>query len=354
MLERGIVCCVIGVVLAVATALRARKRPNLISNGFGFEIALLLVLLGALYVYWGLVQAGAIPLYGPATTAVYAVFYARGVLYAATGVALIANGVYMARREGFSLAHVLPAGWGVVMLFVAYWVTLGPGSGDMMSYWEVFGEVMTALNILANYVPFALFGAWISNEICYRSRKEPEREYVVVLGCGIREDGTVTPLLRGRLDAAIAAYEGGGRQAKIICSGGQGPDEVVSEARAMANYLLEQGIPEADVILEDKSTTTEENLRFSRAIMEERGGAKHCTIATNSYHCLRAAMYARRAGLNASCVGGRTAAFFFPAAFFREYIALVVRNRYAVAVFFALALGRSVLGILGIAPNAFF
>ena len=354
MLERGIVCCVLGCALAVATAVRARRRPNLISNGFGLEIAVLMILMGAIYVYWWLAQTGAIGLYGPATTAIYACFYARGVLYAVTGAALVANGVYMVRREGFSLAHVLPAGWGAVMLFVAYWVTLGPASGDMMTWWEVLGEVMTALNTLANYVPFALCGAWISNEICYRSRKEPETEYVIALGCGIREDGGVTPLLRGRLDAAIAAYEGGGRRAKIICSGGQGPDEVVSEARAMANYLLDQGVPEADVMLEDRSTTTEENLRFSRAIMEERGGAGHCTIATNSYHCLRAAMYARRVGLNASCVGGRTAAFFFPAAFFREYVALVMRNRYAVALFFVLALGRVVLGVLDVAPNTIF
>lgn len=354
MLDRGIVCCVSGCALAIATALRARKRPNLISNGFGFEIALILVLVGATYVFWWLVQTGVLSVDGPATAVYYAVFYGRGVLYAVTGAALLANGIYVARREGFSLAHALPAGWGAVMLFVAYWVTLGPAAGDMPAYPEIVAQTMVAVKTLANYVPFALFGAWISNEICYRSRKKPEREYVIVLGCGIREDGGVTPLLRGRLDAAIAAYEGGGRQAKIICSGGQGPDEVVSEAQAMANYLLEQGIPEADIILEDKSTTTEENLRFSRAIMEERGGAGHCTIATNSYHCLRAAMYARRVGLNASCVGGRTAAFFFPAAFFREYIALVVRNRYAVAVFLVLALGRFVLAVLEVAPETLF
>ncbi len=354
MLERALVTFAIAILLAVVTVLRARKNPNLISNGFGVELAFLLVLIGGAYMLDVLYKHKILVDLTVATAIYDSVVYGRGVLYTVTGVALLANGAYTARREGVSLAHALPVGWGVVMLFVAYWVTIGPAAGDMIAYFEPYAQALNALTVLVNYIPFALCGAWISNMICCRSRKEPEREYVVVLGCGIRKDGSVTPLLRGRLDAAIEAYEGGGRQAKIICSGGQGPDEVVSEARAMANYLLSQEIPEADVLLEDKSTTTEENLRFSRAIMEGRGGAAHCTVATNSYHCLRAAMYARRVGLNVSCVGGRTAAFFYPAAFFREYIALVMRNRYAVAVFVALALGRFALGYLGVAPVVFF
>ncbi len=157
--------------------------------------------------------------------------------------------------------------------------------------------------------------------------------------------------MRGRLDAAISAYKAGDRKAKIIVSGGQGADEVVSEARAMVDYLRERGIAEGDVILEGKSTTTEENLRNSRAIMESRGGAGHCTIATSSYHCLRAVMLARHLGIDASCVGGRTAAFYYPAAFFREYVALIMRNRYAVALFVALAAVRFGLYAAGIMPE---
>ena len=175
-----------------------------------------------------------------------------------------------------------------------------------------------------------------------------------MLGCSILDDGTVTPLLRGRLDAAIAAWEQGGRRATIITSGGQGHDEVISESRAMANYLLSQGVPESSILLEDKSSTTEENLKFSHAIMDARGGAAHCTIATSSYHCLRAAMFARRLGINASCVGGHTAAFFYPAAFFREYIALIMRNRPAVIIFFGLVVVRFALMLMDIVPEGVF
>ncbi len=93
---------------------------------------------------------------------------------------------------------------------------------------------------------------------------------------------------------------------------------------------------------------------FSRAIMEARGGASRCTIATSSYHCLRTAMFAKRLGINAVCVGGRTAAFYYPAAFFREYIALIMRNIPAVAAFFALVTVRFALVKMGIVSDVSF
>ncbi|WP_321972424.1 YdcF family protein [Paratractidigestivibacter sp.] len=354
MFLKGAVCCVLGVVLGLVTYLRMRRRANLISTGFGFELGFLLVAGGAVDMLWGAVLDGVVEVTPLMEVVFIGVIFGRGILYALIGVALLADGAYLVRREGFSLAHLLPFGLGVVMLAVAYLITLGPGTGDSQGLIEWAENLISMVRMLASYIPIALFGVWISNEICYRSRRPPEREYVIVLGCGLRPDGSVTPLLRGRLDAAIRAYEEGGQEAKIICSGGQGADEIVSEARAMANYLVEQGIPERDVLLEDKSTTTEENLRFSRAIIDECGGASHCTIATNSYHCLRAAMCARRAGIRASCVGGRTALFYYPAAFFREYIALVVRNRYAVGIFFALTMVRFALYLTGVLPEGVF
>lgn len=305
--------CILGVMLCITTFFLAKKHPNRISNGFILELAVILLLESLL----GLTAAhmGASPwLMGVA----YVLAYIRPVLFVILGFALLVNGVIGVRSEGFSLTSALPFAWGIMLLLSGYWFLWGPGQG--MSGSEFYVRVMTFVSMMVNYIPIALFGVWFSNDICYKSGKTPETEYIIVLGCSILDDGTVTPLLRGRLDAAIAAWEQGGRRATIITSGGQGHDEVISESRAMANYLLSQGVPESSILLEDKSSTTEENLKFSHAIMDARGGAAHCTIATSSYHCLRAAMFARRLGINASCVGGHTAAFFYPAAFFREYI----------------------------------
>ena len=341
----GLTTIIPGLLVGAFAAFMSKRNPNRIANGFVLEIAVLLCLNGLFFLLWDPVDY-----MSPINAVIGVVYTAFLAIYLILGVALLANGVYTVRREGVSLAHALPFAWGVALVFIAYWFLIGPGYGMQMVD-ELTGNVLSILTKFMQYIPFALLGAWFSNDICYKTRKKPEREYIVALGCGIRKDGTVTPLLQSRLDAAIKAYEEGGRQAKIIVSGGQGADEVVPEARAMADYLLSQGIPETDVLLEAKSTTTEENLRFSRAIIDERGGAEHLTIATSDYHCLRAAMYARRLGINASCVGGHTAAFFYPAAFFREYIALIMRNRYAVVLFFVLTVVRFWLTSVGILPE---
>lgn len=345
MLANGLITFIPGLLIGAFAAYMSKRNPNRIANGFVLEIAVLLCINGLFFLLWNPDDYEA-----PINTAIAVVYNGYLALYLVLGVALLANGVYTVRREGVSLAHALPFAWGVALVVIGYWFLIGPGNSVQMID-EFTSDALSILSKFMQYIPFALLGAWFSNDICYKTRKAPEREYIVALGCGIRKDGTVTPLLQSRLDAAIKAYEEGGRQAKIIVSGGQGADEVVPEARAMADYLLSQGIPESDVLLEAKSATTEENLRFSRAIIDERGGAEHLTIATSDYHCLRAAMYARRLGINASCVGGHTAAFFYPAAFFREYIALIMRNRYAVVLFFVLTVIRFWLTNVGIIPE---
>lgn len=90
-----------------------------------------------------------------------------------------------------------------------------------------------------------------------------------------------------------------GSHPKIIVSGGQGSDELVSEAFAMKKYILSQNIPEEDIIMEDKSTTTYENLKFSKVIMDNTKEKYSCIFVTNNYHVFRASIFARKTGLKA-------------------------------------------------------
>ncbi len=165
---------------------------------------------------------------------------------------------------------------------------------------------------------------------------------MIVLGCGIRKDGTVTPLLKGRLDAAIRWYEQGGRQARFIVSGGQGKNEVTSEAAAMKQYLLSQGIPEDKIIEENRSTTTRENLLFSKAVMEKEGRGTQCIIATSDYHVLRAVLLARELKIDAQGIGGKTALYYVPAASLREYLALVMRHKPMIVVYLVYVIGVTI------------
>ena len=91
----------------------------------------------------------------------------------------------------------------------------------------------------------------------------------------------------------------------------------------MTAYLLERGLDAHDVVTEDRATSTEENLLLSRALLEERGVAGHLRVVTSGYHAGRAALIARRLGIDADVTGARTAWYFVPSAFVREFAAVL-------------------------------
>lgn len=118
---------------------------------------------------------------------------------------------------------------------------------------------------------------------------------VIVLGCKV--NGTkASYALWMRTDNA-AKYLQAHPDAVAILSGGQGHDEGISEAKAMEAIFKKEGIPESRYFLEDKSTSTDENMAFSKRIMEEHGLSKKVVISTHDYHQKRAAMIARKNGL---------------------------------------------------------
>ena len=120
-------------------------------------------------------------------------------------------------------------------------------------------------------------------------------------------------------------YEKFNHTPKIVVSGGQGTDETLTEADAMAQYLMESGISEEDIIVERQSTTTLENLRFSKAILDEKREKNYrCLVVTNSFHSLRAGIYMRKLGLKGRSIGSRTALYFLPSSWIRETLGLIV------------------------------
>lgn len=156
-------------------------------------------------------------------------------------------------------------------------------------------------------------------------------DYIIILGAGVKSE-EVSPLLRGRLDKAIEYQEKQKQKIKFVVSGGQGPDEPVSEAFAMRKYLLSQNIPNEQIIFEDQSTTTLENMLFSKKKIDEywKHNDKEPVIlfSTSNYHVLRGAMYARKANISAEGIGAPVAFYFLPTALIREFIALLVRYKY--------------------------
>lgn len=119
---------------------------------------------------------------------------------------------------------------------------------------------------------------------------------MIILGAKVNEDG-VSKTLKLRLDKGIEYYNRN-KNINIIVSGGQGKDEVTTEASAMKNYLLENGVNEENIILEDRATTTLENIIFSKKIMEDLNLGKKALIVTSDYHLFRGRFIANILGID--------------------------------------------------------
>lgn len=145
----------------------------------------------------------------------------------------------------------------------------------------------------------------IEGSIVYYSRKQPvdQGDYVIVLGAKVR--GTkITNSLKKRLDKA-AEYAMGNPNIKLIVSGGQGPGEDVTEAKAMKEYLILKGIPAVNIIEEGASRNTNENIINSKKIIQDRNIAEgkditqtKIIVVTNGFHVYRAIHIGEKQGLS--------------------------------------------------------
>lgn len=244
---------------------------------------------------------------------------------------MLVSGIQLVRREGFAISRLLSIG--VAIFYLAYliaWPLLydirGNSFFNFLYIWFSFCFYFTDL-IFIMYT--------ITNMLNLLRVRRKKYNYIIVLGAGLRKGREVTPLLAGRVDKGIEAH----RQnpgSKLILSGGQGADEIVAEAVAMKHYALLQGVDEADILVEDKSVNTRENLLFSKQLVEENSGqvASNLLVVTNRYHVLRALLLAKNLKISCDGRGSRTKLYFSLNAFVREWIAYLVlwRKKYMVVL----------------------
>ena len=246
--------------------------------------------------------------------------------------AMAVSNVALLRHEGFAPKNVL--GIGVALALVggealAFWLFGRNFSGSEME-WRVHNTLQNVYATGFAYFECMLFGAVVCGLKAARHSPAPDADVILILGCRFRADGTLTPLLRGRVDRAVAFWReqkaATGRDAVLMPSGGQGPDECMAEAEAMRRYLRAQGVPEASIRVEDRSRNTFENMARSREIIErEKPGAK-VVYATTNYHVFRSGVWAARAGLRAEGMGSRTRWWYWPNAFMRECAGLLLNR----------------------------
>lgn len=225
------------------------------------------------------------------------------------GALLIANAVLMATIANLNIG-LLP----VVAL------------GVMLLCYGILFEKLKAKKIVHIFVALVLsvvtvFGSFLAVYGNIDNASYTEKT-VIVLGCGIRGERVSVGLAK-RLNKAYEYYEKN-PETVIIVSGGQGPQEDIPEALAMKRYLVDKGIPEDKIIMEDKSTSTITNFKYSHEIMKEKGLPDDSVVfVTNAYHVYRGASYAKAEGLTATHLGTDIIWYTIPMNYLREMLAVV-------------------------------
>lgn len=251
---------------------------------------------------------------------------------------LIFNGIVMIRKEGRQLSHLLSLILGIVILIgeAAFaWLVISyslSSYGDPLAHTYHSGlfiaSLYTSMSVIYGSMAFLIF--IIYTLFLQIIPKKKDFDYVIIHGAGLLEGDHLSKLLRDRLDKAVKVYRKDPTPPKMIPSGGRGADESISEAEAMKKYLLETGIPAEDILLEDTSATTLENLQNSKSIIDAVGGRNYTALVTSNYHVYRALRYCRRIGLTCTGIGSRVAFYYWPSALIREFIAIHAEKKHAV------------------------
>ena len=245
-----------------------------------------------------------------------------------SGIFLIINGFILLKKEGFSKANLLSPIMGIVILlfFVFMWIRAGFVTTDY-NHWINIPVVF----IIYTYIifGFAFVGFMMYSCVYLWLPKKQHYDFIIIHGAGLLDGERVTPLLKRRIDKAVQAFhQSKNPHIRLIASGGQGSDEKISEAQAMYNYLVEHtDVPKEVIILEEKSTTTYENLLFSKEIGERLIENPRFLFVTNDYHVFRTSTYARQIGMQGDGLGCSTASYYIPSAFIREYVAMCVKMK---------------------------
>ena len=252
------------------------------------------------------------------------------------------SNVELIRHEGFRLHNALSLlvaglyGGGTMAVYLiadklyeSIFVPLGLSTNPVFI---VLSTVIPLFLLLVLcYFECILAGTGILGWIAARAVPAYDKDYIIILGCSIDKRGGLLPLLRGRVNRAVRfAWEqeiATGKALRYVPSGGQGPNEIMSEGSAMGFYLMTHGAEEYEVIPEKQSRNTWENFCFSKKLIEEMTPHPKVAFATTNYHILRSGILANKAGLDAQGIAGDTKWYFWPNGFVREFFGIMAMER---------------------------
>lgn len=184
-------------------------------------------------------------------------------------------------------------------------------------WWRRF-RAIAAIGLAAVFTTSCVFSAFMIQAAHFTIPAEPST--VVVLGCQVK-NGQPSLMLRRRLDAALV-YLRGNPAAPVVCSGGLDSGELYSEGQVMEQYLLAQGIDPARIFTENTSRNTQQNMQFSAEIISRQNLPPAVAIATDGFHQLRGAIFARKNNLVPAALSCETPWGLLPSYWVREWFGI--------------------------------
>ena len=192
---------------------------------------------------------------------------------------------------------------------------------DLLIYFKVFEKykVFKKIFIWVCSIGICIFLVILSLIISKMNVKPVKNlDYIIVLGAQVKESGP-SVVLRYRLDRAVS-YLKENDNTLVIVSGGQGANEKATEASVMKEYLVNNGINENRIIIEDKSNTTKENLINSKKIIRDN---KSIGIVTNNFHMYRALLIGKKYKVKAVGIPSKSNSYYLPNNLLREVFAYI-------------------------------
>ena len=273
----------------------------------------------------------------------------------------VITNLILIKKEGFDPRKLLGIGLGFLALIgvcgsqtLYYLLTriLVDTPGQFIKY-----TLDICINATLSYLYTLIIATLYCNIRAARHIPKYDKDFVIILGSKINDDGTLTPLLKGRVDKAIdfgnKQYEATKKQIIYVPSGGQGNDEVMAEARAIKNYLIEKGIAEKQIIIEDKSTSTIQNMRYSKDKIDKINKDAKISFATTNYHVFRSGVIANEQGIDCEGMGSTTKWYFYTNALIREFMANLIQERKS-HIILLLLINISLILLIGIGHHYHF
>lgn len=247
----------------------------------------------------------------------------------------VITNLFLIKKEGFKLQNLLGIAFGtsiflgVIFSQVVFEIINNIKLMNLQIYVRKFFDV--GLNSVLCYFYCLTLATLYCNIMAGRNKPAYDKDYIIILGSKIRENGTLTPILQARVDKAIKfakeQKEKTNKKIIFVPSGGKGKDEIMSEADAMKNYLIEKGINPKDIIVENQSTNTFQNMRFSKHKIDENTKEAKIIFSTTNYHVFRCGVIANDEGIDCEGIGSNTKWYFYTNALIREFMANLFRQR---------------------------